>query len=183
MRRWSSVGSLSARRTRPLARLRETRGPAKWRLKNGAAALMREANEIDSGSGACARQGRGVRRSCSSLGFSLLEGNRRAVQRFARLCSFKWELIGGETSFIHVLERSNTEFARRGTGYIANSTSCTPASLSWRGHQGSRAQVDRNLRGYHRRCGQLEHPGRWFYAPLGTACWETYHDAGALSAA
>ena len=54
---------------------------------------MREANEIGSGSGACARQGRGVRRrsapfrSCSSLGFGLLEENRRAVQRFARLCS------------------------------------------------------------------------------------------------
>ena len=53
---------------------------------------MREANEIGSGSGACARQGRGVRRrsvsfrSCSSLGFGLLEENRRAVQRFARLC-------------------------------------------------------------------------------------------------
>ena len=43
-------------------------------------------------SGACARQGRGVRRrsapfrSCSSLGFGLLEENRRAAQRFARLC-------------------------------------------------------------------------------------------------
>jgi len=50
------------------------------------------ANEIGSGSGACARQGRGVRRrgasfrSCSSLGFGLLEENKRAVQRFARLC-------------------------------------------------------------------------------------------------
>ena len=70
-----------------------TRGSAKGFLKNGAAALMREANEIGSGSGACARQGRGVRRrsapirSCSSLGFGLLEENRRAVQRFARLCS------------------------------------------------------------------------------------------------
>ena len=58
---------------------RDERGPAKGRLKNGG--------------GACARQGRGVRRrsapfrSCSSLGFGLLEGNRRAVQRFARLCS------------------------------------------------------------------------------------------------
>ena len=69
-----------------------TRGPAKGFLKNGAAALMREANEIGSGSGsgACARQGRGVRRrsapfrSCSSLGFGLLEENRKAVQRFAR---------------------------------------------------------------------------------------------------
>ena len=54
---------------------------------------MREANEIGSGSGACARQGRGVRRrsasfrSCTSLGFGLLEENRRAVQRFARLGS------------------------------------------------------------------------------------------------
>jgi len=54
---------------------------------------MREANEIGSGSGACARQGRGLSRrsapfrSCSSLGFGLLEENRRAVQRFARLCS------------------------------------------------------------------------------------------------
>ena len=54
---------------------------------------MREANEIGSGSGACARQERGVRRrsapfrSCSSLGFGLLEENRKAVQRFARLCS------------------------------------------------------------------------------------------------
>jgi len=67
-----------ARRSRPLARLRETRGPAKGRLKNGAAALMREATEIGSGSGACARQRRGARcrsapfRSCSSLGFGLL---------------------------------------------------------------------------------------------------------------
>ena len=56
---------------------------------------MREANEIGSGSGACAWQGCGVRRrsasfrSCSSLGFGLLEDNRRAVQRFARLCSLK----------------------------------------------------------------------------------------------
>ena len=79
MRRWSLGGAY--------------RRPAKGFLKNEAAALMREANEIGSGSGACARQGRGVRRrsapfrSCSSLGFSLLEENRRAVQRFARLCS------------------------------------------------------------------------------------------------
>jgi len=55
---------------------------------------MREANEIGSGSGACARQGRGVRRrsasfrSCSYLGFGLLEENRRAVQCLARLCSY-----------------------------------------------------------------------------------------------
>ena len=93
MSRCFSGGRLSARRSRPLTCLRETRGPAKGLLKNGAAALMREANEIGSGSGACARQGRGVRRrsapfrSCSSLGFGLLEENRRAVQRFARLCS------------------------------------------------------------------------------------------------
>jgi len=44
---------------------------------------MREANEIGSGSGACARQGRGVRRrsapfrSCSSPGFGLLEARRK----------------------------------------------------------------------------------------------------------
>ena len=82
MRRWS----LGAYR-------RVARGPAKGFLKNPAAALMREANKIGSGSGACARQGRGVRRrsaffrSCSSLGFGLLEENRRAVQHFARLCS------------------------------------------------------------------------------------------------
>jgi len=55
---------------------------------------MREANEIGSGNGACARQGRGARRrsapfrSCSSLGFCLLEENRRAVQRLARLYSY-----------------------------------------------------------------------------------------------
>ena len=72
-----------------------TRGPIKGRLKNGAAELMREANEIGSGSGARARQGRGVRRrsapfrSCSSLGIGLLEENMRAVQRFARLCSYR----------------------------------------------------------------------------------------------
>ena len=77
MRRWSLGGAY--------------RRPAKGFLKNGAAALMREANEIGSGSGACARQGREVRRrsalfrSCSSLCFGLLEENRRAVQRFARL--------------------------------------------------------------------------------------------------
>ena len=82
MRRWSLGGAYR----------RVARGPAKGLLKNGAAALMREANEISSGSEACARQGRGVRRrsapfrSCSSLGFGLLEENRRAVQRFARLC-------------------------------------------------------------------------------------------------
>ena len=69
MRRWSLGGAYR----------RVARGPAKGFLKNGAAALMREANEIGSGSGACARQGRGVRRrsasfrSCSSLGFGLLE--------------------------------------------------------------------------------------------------------------
>jgi len=68
-------------------------------LKNGAAALMRKAIETGSGSGACARQGRGVRRrsapfrSCSSLGFGLLEENRRAVQRFARLC-YKRPFLG-----------------------------------------------------------------------------------------
>jgi len=89
MRRWSSEGGLPARRSRPLARLREKRGPAKERFKIGAAALMREANEIGSGSEACAKQGRGLRRrsdsfrNCSSLGFGLLEGNRRAVQHFA----------------------------------------------------------------------------------------------------
>jgi len=88
MRRWSLGGAYR----------RVARGPAKGFLKNGAAALMREANEIGSGSGACARQGRGVRRrsasfrSCSSLGFGLLEENRRAVQRFARLCSYSFPL-------------------------------------------------------------------------------------------
>ena len=63
-------------------------GPAKGRLKNKAAALMREANEIGSGNGACARQGRGVRRRSATfqMGFDSLEENRRAVQRFARLC-------------------------------------------------------------------------------------------------
>ena len=56
---------------------------------------MRKANEIGSGSGACARQGRGVRRrsapfrSCSSLGFGLLEENRRggpALRAFMSMC-------------------------------------------------------------------------------------------------
>ena len=91
MRRWSSEGMLSARRSRPLARLCETRGPAKGRLKNGAAALMHEVNEIGSGSGASARQGRG-KRTFSELQLTGLwlvrRENRRAVQRFARLCSF-----------------------------------------------------------------------------------------------
>ena len=45
MRRWSLGGAYR----------RVARGPAKGFLKNGAAALMREANEIGSGSGACAR--------------------------------------------------------------------------------------------------------------------------------
>ena len=30
--------------------------------------------------------------------------------------------------------------------------------------------------------GQLEHPGRWYYALLGTGCWQTEHDINALSA-
>ena len=90
MRRWSLGGAYRRVARGPWRAY--TRGPAKGFLKNGAAALMREANEIGSGSGACARQGRGVRRrsapfrSCSSLGFGLLEENRRAVQRLARLC-------------------------------------------------------------------------------------------------
>jgi len=54
-----------ARATRAAAREaqhpRVTRGPAKGRPNNRATALMREANEIGSGSGARARQGRGVR--------------------------------------------------------------------------------------------------------------------------
>jgi len=92
MRRWSLGGAYRRVARGPWRAY--TRGPAKGFLKNGTAALMREANEIGSGSGACARQGRGVRRrsalfrSCSSLGFGLLEENRRAVQRFARLCSY-----------------------------------------------------------------------------------------------
>ena len=92
MRRWSLGGAYRRVARGPWRAY--TRGPAKGFLKNGAAALMREANEIGSGSGACARQGRGVRRrsapfrSCSSLGFGLLEENRRAVQRFARLCLY-----------------------------------------------------------------------------------------------
>ena len=83
MRRWSLGGAYRRVARGPWRAY--TRGPAKGLLKNGAAALMREANEIGSGSGACARQGRGVRRrsasfrSCSSLGFGLLEENRRAV--------------------------------------------------------------------------------------------------------
>ena len=68
MRRWSSRRGVSARRSRPLARLRETRGLVKGLMKNGAAVLMREANEIGSGSGACARQGRGVRRRSAPFG-------------------------------------------------------------------------------------------------------------------
>ena len=85
-RRWSSGERLPARRSRPLARLHMTRGSAKGRLKNGAAALMREATEVGCGSGACARQGRGVRRrsapfrSCSSLSFGLLEPELELIQ-------------------------------------------------------------------------------------------------------
>jgi len=30
--------------------------------------------------------------------------------------------------------------------------------------------------------GQLEHPGGWYYAPLGTGCWQKEHDISALSA-
>ena len=92
MRRWSLGGAYRRVARGPWRAC--TRGPTKGFLKNGAAALMREANEIGSSSGPCARQGRGVRRrsapfrSCSSLGFGLLEENRRAVQRFARLCSY-----------------------------------------------------------------------------------------------
>jgi len=64
-------------------------GRPKGGLNNGAAALMRETNEI--GSGARARQERGVlkrsapHRSYSSLDFDLRQENRRAVQRFAQL--------------------------------------------------------------------------------------------------
>ena len=60
-----------------------------------------------SGSGACARQGRGVCRrsapfrSCSSLGFGLLEENRRAVQRFARLCSLSGLDYSGNRTATH----------------------------------------------------------------------------------
>ena len=31
--------------------------------------------------------------------------------------------------------------------------------------------------------GQLQLPGRWYYAPLGTGCWQTKLDINALSVA
>ena len=48
-------------------------------------------------------------RSCSSLGFGLLEENRRAVQRFARLCSFNASLYPILLPFAPLLE--NNRFA------------------------------------------------------------------------
>ena len=79
MRRWSLGGAYWRVARGPWRAY--TRGPAKGFLKNGAAALMREANEIGIGSGACARQGRGVRRRSAPFSELQLTGLRLARRK------------------------------------------------------------------------------------------------------